>query len=385
MDFELSFEQQELVTALKRFVETELYPHEDLVERERGVPPDLAAEIKKKAIDNGFYAMNMPEELGGGGLDALTLSLAEKEIGKAGSGLGILIGRPTRILLACKDDQIEEYLMPSIRGERKNCFALTEPGAGSDARAITTRAVKDGDDFIVNGTKLYISAADISDFIILNTVSGVEETPRGPRKLFTTFLLDKNTPGVTVTPMLSICTHGYNPNTIYLEDVRIPKSKILGEEGKGFSIANEWLYAGRVMLSAHCVGRGERVMEMTADWAANRKAFGKAIGDFQGTGFKLADMATELRLADLMTLNCAWKMDQGTLTRQEASMCNVFASEMIFRLTDNAMQIFGGMSMMEDFPIQRYWRDARVERIWEGTSEIHRDIIARDILKPYRK
>jgi acyl-CoA dehydrogenase len=275
--------------------------------------------------------------------------------------------------------------LPAIRGERSSCFALTEPGAGSDARAITTRAVAQGSDYVLNGTKQFISNADVADFIILFAVTGVDETERGPRKRFTAFLVDKDLPGLTVKPMQSIATRGYNPNMIYLEEVRVPARNILGEEGKGFSFANDWLYSGRVMLSAHCVGRGERVLDMSAEWAASRKAFGRTIGEFQGTGYKLADMAMELRLAELMTLNCAWKMDRGTLTRQEASMCNLFASEMICRLTDNAVQIFGGMGMIEDFPIQRFWRDARIERIWEGTSEIHRDVIARDLLARFRR
>ncbi len=384
MDFSLTFEQQALIDSLAEFVEKELYPHEDLVEQLRAVPPDIAQDIKAKAKAAGFFAMNMPAELGGGGLDYQSLALAERELGRPSTALSLLLKRPANILLACKGDQIETYLKPAIRGERTDCFALTEPGAGSDARAITTNARRDGDDWIINGTKQFISYADVADFIILFAVTGVDDTPKGPRKRFTAFLVDKDTPGVTVKPMPSICTRGYNPNMIYLEDVRVPSSKILGEEGKGFDFANDWLYSGRVMLAAHCVGRAERVFKMACEWAATRKAFGKTIGEFQGIGFKIADMASEIRQAYLMVMEAAWKMDQGTLTRHEASMVNLFGSEMIGRVTDHAVQIFGGMGVMEEFPIQRFWRDARIERIWEGTSEIHRDIIARDILREYR-
>jgi len=385
MDFSLSFEQEALVESLTEFVERELYPHEDVVERERGVPTEIAADIRAKAREAGFVSMNMPEELGGGGLDYQTLSEADRILGKPSTALSLLVRRPPKMLLACEGDQVEEYLMPSIRGERDSCFALTEPGAGSDSFGIVTSAKQDGDDWIINGVKQFISHADVSDFIVVFVVTGEDTTPEGKkRKRFTAFLVDCDTPGVRIEPMQSICTRGYNPNMIYFDDVRVPASKILGEEGGGFNFANDWLYAGRVMLSAAAVGRAERVFDMACEWAATRKAFGKTIGEFQGVGYKIADMATDIRLATLQYREAAWKMDQGTLTRDEASMTNLFGSEMIGRVTDHAVQIFGGMGVMEDFPIQRFWRDARIERIWEGTSEIHRDIIARDILRQYR-
>jgi len=384
VDFSLTFEQQALIDSLAAFVEKELYPHENLVEELRRVPEDLAAEISKKAKDAGFIAMNMPVELGGAGLDYQTMALVERELGRPSTALSLLIKRPTKILLACQGEQIEKYLMPVIRGERNDCFALTEPGGGSDAKAIATSARRDGDDWILNGVKQFISHADVADFMVLFAVTGMDETPKGPRKRFTAFLIDKDTPGVTVKPMPSICTRGYNPNMIYLDDVRLNSRQILGEEGKGFDFANDWLYSGRVMLAAHCVGRAERVFKMACEWAATRKAFGKTIGEFQGTGFKIADMASDIKMSWLLVNEAAWKMDQGTLTRHEASIVNLQGSEMVGRVTDHAVQIFGGMGMMEDFPIQRFWRDARIERIWEGTSEIHRDIIARDVLREYR-
>ncbi|MBK1871411.1 acyl-CoA dehydrogenase family protein [Aestuariivirga sp. YIM B02566] len=385
MDFSLTFEQQTLVDALTDFVETELYPHEAVVEETRAVPQEVADDIRTKAKAAGYYAMNMPEELGGGGLDYQTMAQVERVLGKPSAALSLLIKRPTKILLGCKGDQVDEYLMPAIRGDKIDCFALTEPGAGSDARAIVTNAKRDGSDWVINGVKQFISHADVADFIILFAVTGMDETPKGPRKRFTSFLLDRDLPGLRIEPMKSICTRGYNPNMIYLDNVRVPETKILGEEGGGFNFANDWLYSGRVMLSAHCLGRAERVFAMACDWAANRKAFGKTIGEFQGTGFKIADMATDIKIAELMVKEAAWKMDEGRLTRDEASMVNLFASEMVGRVTDNALQIFGGMGVMEDFPIQRFWRDARIERIWEGTSEIHRDVIARDTLGKYRR
>lgn len=385
MDFNLSFEQQALVDSLTEFVERELYPHEDVVEKLRAVPAEIAQDIRARARAAGFTAMNMPEELGGGGLDYQTLMQAERVLGKPSTALQLLVPRPTQILLKCRGEQVEDYLMPVIRGEKTDCFALTEPGAGSDARGIVTRAEREGGGWVLNGVKQFISHADVSDFIILIAVTGHDETPKGRQKRFTAFLLDVDLPGLRIEPMPSICTRGYNPNMIYLDNVRVGDDKILGEEGAGFDFANDWLYAGRVALAAACVGRAERIFEMTCDWAANRRAFGKTIGEHQGTGFKIADMGIDIKLGDLMVKEAAWKIDNGLMDRREASMANLYCSEMVFRVADQAVQVFGGMGVMEDFPIQRFWRDARIERIWEGTSEIHRDIIARDTLRPLRR
>ena len=385
MDFALSFEQQSLVDALEEFCKRELYPHENLVEELRYVPDEIRQEIRRKSTEAGFEGMSLPEEWGGPGLDKQTKMQAERVMGKPSSALGQCMNRGvTGILFKCKDEQIDEYLLPSIRGERKNAFAMTEPGAGSDARAITTRAVRDGKDWVINGVKQFISAADIADFIILIAVTGTDDTPKGSRKRFTTFLVDKNLPGLRVEPMKSIVTRGYNTNMVYFDNVRVPDSKILGEEGQGFNTANEWLYDGRVSLSAHCVGRAERIFDMTKEWAGTRKAFGKTIGEFQGVGFKVANMAVDIKLGDLMVKEAAWKIENDLMNRTEASMVNYYCSEMVFRVADNALQIFGGMGLMEEFPIQRFWRDARIERIWEGTSEIHQDVIAKDLLRPYQ-
>ena len=385
MDFALSFEQQALIDSLEEFCKRELYPHENLVEELRYVPEEIKQEIQQKSIQAGFAGMNLPEEWGGPGLDKQTKMQAERVLGKSSAALTMCMNRGvTGILFKCKGEQIEKYLKPAIRGERKDAFALTEPGAGSDARGITTKAVRDGDYWIINGVKQFISHADIADFIVLIAVTGVDETPRGPRKRFTAFLLDKTLPGLRVEPMKSIVTRGYNPTMVYLEDVRVHSDDILGEEGKGFDTANEWLYDGRVALAAHCVGRSERIFEMTKEWAGTRKAFGKTIGEFQGVGFKVANMAVDIKLGDLMVKEAARKIENQTMNRTEASMVNYWCSEMVFRVADDAVQIFGGMGVMEEFPIQRFWRDARIERIWEGTSEVHQDIIAKDLLRPYQ-
>jgi acyl-CoA dehydrogenase len=388
MQFELNTEQKMIVDTVRAFVENELYPHEDEVERLDAVPPALVKSIQAKAIEVGLYAANMPAELGGGGLDNFSITLMERELGRASYGLQMVVARPSNILRACEGKQIEEYLLPTIRGERHDCLAMTEPNAGSDVRGMQTKAVRDGAgedaDYIINGTKHFISHADMSDFVILFAATGTEETKHGPKKKITGFLVDLNSPGLTVRRGPACVSHrGYHQCELFFTDCRVPAYKRLGEEGKGFDLMGEWLGATRLTVAATSVGRGRRVMDMATQWAATRKQFGQSIGKFQGTGFKLADMATELEAAELLTLQAAWKCDQGTMTDSDAAMAKLFASETLARVTDQSLQIFGGMGLMNQLPIERFWRDARVERIWDGTSEIQRHIISRAMLREH--
>ncbi len=385
MDFCLTGEQQLIIESLRKFVEQELYPHEDAVERNNAVSPELAAKIRDKAVMMGFYAPNMPEELGGGGLDGLTIALMEMELGKASFALQSLVARPSNIMMACQGEQVEKYLLPTIRGERTECLAMTEPGAGSDVRAMSTRATPDGDDYLLNGTKHFISHADISDFAIVFASTGLDEAVGGrlAKKRITCFLVDMNTPGFEVRRGSSCVSHrGYHQCELIFTHCRVPKTQILGELHKGFDVANEWLGATRLSVAATSVGRAQRVFVMATEWAATRKQFGQSIGKFQGTSFKLADMATELKAAEMLVLSAAWKLDQGSMADEDAAMAKLYSTEMLARVTDNALQIFGGMGLMEELPIERFWRDARVERIWDGTSEIQRHIISRALLRP---
>ena len=383
MSFLLSEEQRMISEGVRAFVEKELQPHEALVEKLDAVPDELFDELKRKAIAAGYYAINMPEEHGGGGLGASQRAVAEIEFGRTSRALAIICNRPAPILKSCVGDQIETYLKPVIAGERWECFALTEPGAGSDARAITTKAVADGGDYVINGTKQFITMAMRADFIIVFAVTGVEATPKGERKRITAFLVDKDTPGIEVTPLDVLSNRGMKSCIISFTDVRVPARNILGGEGNGFAIAKSWIFSGRVMLAANCVGLAERAMAIAAEWANTRKAFGRTIGHFQGTAFKFADMAMEIHATRLMVLDGAAKMDAGIITQREASQINLFGSEMAGRVTDNALQVMGGMGITKEMPLERFWRDARVERIWEGTSEIHRDIISRDVLREH--
>ena len=382
-DFQPTDEQRMLVETVRGFIETELYPHERTVDKLGHVPPELAQDLKQKAKALGLYAANMPESVGGGGLDVMSQMLFERELGKVNWAIQKFVGRPSAILMACKDEQIEKYLLPTVRGEKMEVFALTEPGAGSDAMSISTRAEADGDDFIIKGQKHFISGVGIPDFAIVFTVTGVEETKRGPRKQVTAFLVDKDTPGFTMRRgPRAVAYRAYDNYELFFDNVRVNKRQILGELHKGFVHAEEWLVGGRVFIAANCCGKAERAMDLALNWAATRKQFGQTIGKFQGVSFKLADMATEIECADLMTLKAAWKTVQGTAQDQDYAMAKLYATEMLARLTDQAVQIFGGMGLMEETGIERFWRDARVERIWDGTSEIQRHIISRALLRP---
>ena len=383
MEFSLSSEQEMLIESARAFAENELYPHEEEVEQSDSVSPELAQKIRDRAIEMGFYAANMPEDLGGGGLDCVSLSLVERELGRANFALQYLVGRPSNILQACVGEQRDHYLFPCIRGEKTDCLAMTEPGAGSDLRSMQCRADIDGDDYVINGTKHFISHADIADFVILFAATGEEESARGPRKLISAFLVDKGTPGFSVRPGYHSVSHrGYHNSILNFDNCRIPKTQMLGAPHQGFNVANDWLGPTRLQVAAMCLGRAHRALEHATDWAAERQQFGQFIGRFQGVGFKLAEMKLKLEAAELLTFKAAWKTDQGTATDTDYAMAKLFTTETLAFIADEAIQIHGGMGLMSDLPLERIWRDARVERIWEGTSEIQRHIISRDMLKP---
>ena len=383
MQFELSDEQRLIVDTTRSFVATELDPYADEVEQRDEVRPELAEHIRDKAVRAGIYAANMPEELGGAGLDAVSMTLMERELGATSFALQMLVARPSNILQACEGQQRERYLLPAIRGQRHDCLAMTEPGAGSDVRSMSTSAVRDGDDYVLDGTKHFISHADMADFVVLFAATGTEETARGTRNEISAFLVDLDTPGLTVRRGSDCVSHrGYHQCELSFEDCRIPADQRLGAEGRGFELMGEWLGASRLTVAANSVGRARRVLDHATDWAAQRSQFGQTIGRFQGVSFQLADMATELEAAELLTLRAASKLDQGLMSDQDAAMAKLYATEALARITDRAVQIFGGMGLMSELPVERYWRDARVERIWDGTSEIQRHIISRSMLRP---
>ena len=383
MQFSLTEEQEMIVSTVRSFVENEIYPHEDQIERTGEVPQEIADKIKRKTIDLGFYACNFPQSVGGAGLNHVDFALVERELGRGSMALTHFFGRPQNILMACEGDQKERYLLPAVRGERMDALAMTEPDAGSDVRGMKCTAVRDGGDWVINGSKHFISGADHADFFIVFVATGVDETPRGPKKRITTFLVDRGTPGFEVRDGYASVSHrGYKNCILSFDDCRLPDAQVLGAVDGGFAVMNEWLYATRITVATMSVGRARRCFDYALTYAAEREQFGQPIGKFQGVGFQIADMITEIDAADFLTLAAAYKLDQGQSANREIASAKLFATEMLARVTDATLQIYGGMGLMSDFPIERFWRDARVERIWDGTSEIQRHIISRELLRP---
>ena len=383
MIYGLSDESQMIADTVRSFVEKEIYPHEDLVERTGEVPAEIAQDIKQKTLDLGFYACNFPESVGCAGLSHVDFAIVERELGRGSMALNHFFGRPQNILMACKGEQIDRYLMPAVRGERMDALAMTEPGAGSDIRGMKCSAVRDGGDWVLNGTKHFISGAEHADFVIVFVATGEDDTPRGPKKRITTFLVDRGTPGLTIRDGYKSVSHrGYKNMILEFDDCRLSDAQVLGDVDGGFAVMNEWLYATRITVATMCVGRARRAFDYALQYAADREQFGQPIGKFQGVSFQLADMITEIDAADLLTIAAADRLDKGIPANREIASAKLYASEMLARVTDAAIQVHGGMGLMDDFPLERFWRDARVERIWDGTSEIQRHIISRDLLRP---
>jgi|TARA_B100001059_G_scaffold228807_1_gene260456 acyl-CoA dehydrogenase len=382
MLYGLSAEQDMIAQTVRSFVEKEIYPHEELVERTGEVPNEIAQHIKEKTLELGFYACNFPQSVGCAGLSHVDFALVERELGRGSMALNHFFGRPQNILMACQGEQIDRYLMPAVRGERMDALAMTEPGAGSDIRGMKCSAQRNGGDWVVNGSKHFISGADHADFFIVFIATGEDQTDKGPKKRITAFLVDRGTPGFSVRDGYKSVSHrGYKNMILEFDDCRLPQAQVLGEVDGGFEVMNTWLYATRITVATMSVGRARRVFDYALSYAAEREQFGQKIGKFQGVSFQLADMITEIDAADLLTLAAADRLDKALPSNREIASAKLYASEMLARVTDAAIQIHGGMGLMSDYPLERFWRDARVERIWDGTSEIQRHIISRDLLR----
>ena len=381
---ETSQEINLLMDTVRRFVETEMFPHEDEIDRLGHVPEEIGRTIEAKSKELGLFACNLPEEIGGGGLGYGPMSLIEREYGKTSHALQSWAARPTELLMACEGDQREQYLLPAVRGEKRELFALSEPDAGSDVMGMKSNARRDGDDWILNGSKHFVSGPCMPDFAIVFAATGEDETPRGPRKRITAFLVDVGVAGFECRQGTRCVSYrGYNTYELHFDNVRLSSEKVLGDEGHGLELAGKWLGMGRIWVGATCCGKAERILNMATDWAANRKQFGKPIGSFQATGFRLADGAINLRAADLLVKDAVLRAEKGSMTDADAAMVKVFCSEMLNKIADDAVQIFGGMGLMDELPLERMWRDTRVDRIWDGTSEIQRHIISRQLLRKY--
>lgn len=380
MDFGLSQEQRLLVNSVRGFIDATLKPLEEAVETTGRLAPEHARAIFEKSRALGFYAMNMPTEYGGGGLSALDTMLVEEQFGRT---TDILVrrafGNVYEVLLQCDAAQRQRWLLPCVRGARTGSIAITEPGAGSDAAGIRTRAVRDGAGWRLTGGKHFISDGQFSDFFVVSAVTDPAAGPRG----ISLFLVDKHLPGVGVgrdQPMMGL--RGTSHIELFFDEVRLDAGCLLGPEGAGLRLALETL--GRVRLAqvaARAVGKANLVLELMLAQARERQQFGQAIGGFQLVQQMLADSAMEITGARLLLHRAAWELDQGGTARELIAMVKVQAAETLGRVVDRAVQIFGGSGFCKDLPIERYYRDARVYRIFDGTSEIHRTTIARSLLK----
>ena len=381
--YDTSNDSKLLLDTVQKFMNDEIYPHEDRVDKLGYVPDEIGKQIEEKSKEVGLFAANLPEKYGGGGLDYSSMMVVEREYGKTSHALHSWIARPTEILLACNENQVEEYLYPCVKGDKRELFALTEPDAGSDIMSMKSNAKKDGADWILNGSKHFISGPCMPDFAIVFAATGEDETPRGKRKRITAFLVDVGIPGFDIQEGTKCISYrGYKNYQLSFNDVRLSNDKILGTEGNGLSLSGKWLGMGRIWVGATCCGKAERILDLALDWAAQRKQFGKPIGTFQATGFKLADMKMNLRAADLLVKDAVDRALAGQMMDEDAAIVKIFCSEMLNKVADDTVQIFGGMGLMEEMPIERLWRDSRLERIWDGTSEIQRHIVTRSMLRP---
>lgn len=380
MDLNLSSEQTMLVDAVRKFVEKELLPLEDQIEERGEFDAKIARDLFQKSRANGMYAMNIPEEFGGGGLSALDTMLVEEQFGHAKD---ILIrrafGNVYEVLLNANEAQRERWLLPTVQGERTCSIAITEADAGSDASSIRTRAVRQGDGWLLTGTKHFISDGVFSDYFVVSAVTDPAAGTRG----ISLFLVDKSLPGLVVgrnQKMMGLT--GTSHVELSFSDVPLDADCLLGEEGSGFGQILSTL--GRVRLAQVCaraVGKATRLLNLMVEYANQRKQFGKEIGEFQLIQQMLADSAIEIRAARWMVWDAANDIDHGKDPREKISMVKIYASEMLGRVADRAVQVYGGMGYCADLPIERLYRDARIFRIFDGTSEIHRTVVARSVRK----
>ena len=377
MDFSLNDEQKMMIDTIRRFIAEELKPLEDEIEEKGYLEPEKAAAIHAKGKELGLYGLNMPAELGGGGLSNLDRIICEEQFGHTSD---ILIrrafGNVYEPLLHCKGEQVERWLKPAIEGKRTCAITITESGAGSDAAGIKTHAKRNEQgQWVLNGSKHFISDGEWSDFFLVSAKTGEKE--------ISMFMVDKGLPGFTVGKDQKMMGLRGTPHLeLFFDNVVLEDVTLLGEQGQGFKLAMGALNVVRLaQVGARAVGKATHVCEMMVEYANDRKQFNTRIGDFQMVQQMLADSVIEINAARWMVYQAAWMLDQGLDAREQITMVKVHAAETLGRVVDRAVQVFGGMGFCKELPIERYYRDARIYRIFDGTSEIHRGVIAKSALK----
>ncbi len=379
MQFDLTEEQMMLRDAVRGFASKEVQPRAAELDRTGEFPRDLV----KMCSELGLMGVAVPEQWGGGGMDTISYCLAIEEVSRCCASTGVILS--VNNSLVCdplmdfgNDEQKERFLKPLASGQKIGCFALTEPEAGSDAARQQSTAVLDGDHYVLNGKKIFITNGEVADTAIVFMMTDKSQGVKG----ITAFIVEQGTPGFTLgqrEEKLGINASG--TAELLFEDCRVPADQRLGQEGEGFKVAMKTLDGGRIGIAAQAVGIGRAALEDSITYAKQREQFGKPIGKFQALAWMMADMATEIDAARLLTLRAAHAKDSGRRFSNEAAMAKLFASETATRAANKGIQIHGGYGYMKDFPMERYYRDAKITEIYEGTSEIQRLVISGNLLR----
>lgn len=376
MDFELPSEVQSLVAIAREFREERLAPLEEEFLREGNVEWPLRPKLQAEARERGLWAIDVPAEHGGSGLGQLAVCAVHEELNRHPMMFEVG-GNLEPVLLNCSPgEQWDRYVKGVIDGERRSAYAFTEPGTGSDLGAIETVAVRDGDDYVINGRKMFIGLAERVEFLILFASTDPSKGVRG----VTAFLIDSGTPGYNIARLIDTMGDAWVPTEIEFDDCRVPASQRLGPEGQAFALADEQLSHGRLKIASYQLGIAQRCLDDAVAWARERTTWGEPIGSRQGLSFPLADCAVELDVARLLVYKTAWRADRGEDVRVDAFKSKLYCTEMAQRVTDRCLQVFGGRGYMKENAIQSYFRQVRLWRIGHGTAEIHRWMIARDLL-----
>ncbi|MFG1705205.1 acyl-CoA dehydrogenase family protein [Nonomuraea sp. M3C6] len=378
MDFSLTTEERQIRDTVRSFVEKEVMPLEpEVLRNERegrpALDPETLRDLRAKARKSGFWGINTPEEYGGAALGPIMSAIIAMELGRTFVPFSFG-GTADNILYAGTEPQKQRYLVPTIEGERRSCFAITEPGAGSDARNIRTRAVRDGAEWIINGEKTFITGGNEADFVMVFAVA----EPYG----VTCFLVDRDM-GWKSEPIPTMGQWG--PAALVFQDVRVPEENILGELGKGFELAMQWIGQGRYMIPARAIGSAERMLGMAIDYAKIRKSMGQTISEYQAIQWMIADSQVEIEAAKWLTLYAAWRVREGMDARHASSIAKLNGAVMANQVVDRVLQIHGGMGYTKELPIERWYRELRLLRIFEGTDEIQRRTIARNLIKGHAR